>query len=585
MPVAERLDIYTPFLRKERDADGVLWVEGKFTGPDLDSDGQRMDPTWLKSAIPAYMHGPSGGNVREGHSAQRPIGKAVEVWETDDHSWHMRAKIVDPVAEKKIEHGILSGFSIGVANYGLAKATNAPNGMVCRGDVTEVSAVDRPSLPTAVLRMATLNKAAGTLEVVEDQHLEEDTDAIEKTAEGDIITRPQMLLKTADGQVRPMTAALVDELTAPLVVVNPDDPDAADPETLEKRKAKPFTSEDGGKGGSDPDGDGKHNRDDADDDGDGTEDEDDADHPSNKPKPATASKAAGPDVDAIVKAVLAELAKQQTPADEPAAKPEPVEKTTDPDIVKSVDDELDDIARAKRVLADLAALVQSEAAGFLSGGGAGEVADMDMLVSVMATLTCFVERETYELEAAAMAENTAAGGDTTPAPTVMQLAATPDVEKAAEPTEPAAPAAPSLSDELSRRLEKAMKKARKNTALKAAASETPAPAAASTTDTETLTKAVADKVTADLTVQLGDVLTKAMGPIVDRVAEVETLLKSTPRPGGPAVTRVQPPVSPAQMAKNAEADMRKAALRAMLPGAAPDLRAEINRQIEQLDAA
>src|SRR6185369_10765627 len=322
MPVAERLDIYTPFLRKERDEAGILWVEGKFTGPDLDADGQRMDPTWLKAAIPAYMHGPSGGNVREGHSAQRPIGKAVEVWETDDHSWHMRAKIVDPVAEAKIEHGILTGFSVGVANYGLAKATDAPNGKVCRGDVIEVSAVDRPSLPSALFRMAALNKATGSLDLVDSPEFVEG-DEVEKAVDAvPVAPGPQMLLKTSDGRVLPMTAALVDQLTAPSVVANPDDPDAADPETLAKRKkavkfggrkAKPFQSEDGGQGGSDPDGDGVHNRDDEDDDGDGKPDSEDADDTGSA---KSSSKAVEPDFDTLIKAVATELEKRKFTAGE-----------------------------------------------------------------------------------------------------------------------------------------------------------------------------------------------------------------------------------------------------------------------------
>src|SRR6185369_10985762 len=314
MLAAERLDVFAPFLKKERDADGILWVEGKFTGPDLDSDGQRMDPTWLRSsAVPGYMRGPSGGNVREGHSAQRPIGKAVEVWETDDGSWHMRAKIVDDAAAKKIEHGVLAGLSVGIANPVIVKAADAPNGCCAGGTMIEVSAVDRPALPSATLRIAgVLDKAAGSLELVEDPALEEDLDAIEKAAEGDVIARPQMLLKTSDGQVRPMTAALVDELTAPTVVANPDDPDAADPEALEKakkgKKAPPFAADDKPQA-NDNSGD----------------DSDDEDADDGK-KPAT--KAADVDIEALVKSlVAAELAKRDGPA---AVEPAPVVEDAGP---------------------------------------------------------------------------------------------------------------------------------------------------------------------------------------------------------------------------------------------------------------
>src|SRR5262249_37315173 len=143
MPVVERLDFYTPFLKKERGDNGVLWVEGKITGPDLDSDLQRMDPEWLKTAVPKWAR---IGNVREQHDPRRAIGKAMEVWDTDDGSWHMRAKIVDPVAIRKCEEGILTGFSIGVNRPVIVKSASAPNGMCAGGEFAEVSAVDRAAL-------------------------------------------------------------------------------------------------------------------------------------------------------------------------------------------------------------------------------------------------------------------------------------------------------------------------------------------------------------------------------------------------------------------------------------------------------
>ncbi|MBL7487095.1 hypothetical protein [Frankia sp. AgW1.1] len=580
MPVAERLDIFTPFLRKERDADGVLWVEGKFTGPDLDSDGQRMDPDWLKSAIPAYM---KVGNVREGHDPHRAIGKAVQVWETDDHSWHMKAKIVDPVAERKIEHGILSGFSIGVANYGLAKAVDAPNGKVCRGDVIEVSAVDRPSLPSAMFRMAELSKATGSLALVDEPELVEGDDLDKAADPAEDTPRPQMLLKTGDGQVRPMTAALVDELTAPSVVANPDDPDARSPEALDKakkgKKTPPFTSDDKPK---------------ADDSGDASDESDDEDDDEKKP----ATKAADvehPDlvglpmseaVEIMVKrAVAAEMAQRDAPPQIQAT--EPVETLVEPVLTKAAaDDEMDDIGRARRILSDLAVLVQSEAAGFIEGNTA-EIWDIRTLADVMAQLQCFVECEEYE-----MAEAVRAAGEATATSDAADKAATPDLPAAPEAPAVGTPpivlkSAGSVADEINRRIEKRLKKARKAIAAQNAAE----------TDTDVTKTATPDAPAEDTPVSHGltfDDLTKALGPLAERLAKVQadneqtkaTLEKvlASPRPGGPAVTRVQPAVSPADAAEKAEKAAQARIVKAMIAAnPTPEYRASLMAQLAELE--
>lgn len=546
-------------LKFNENPDGTLDFElSKATGPELDSDAQIADPTWARDAMGQWFA--TAGNLRDMH---QPVaaGKALTLEQRDDGEY-ITGRVVDPTSVVKAKNGLYGGLSIGIANPRVVKDVAAPGGRIVGGRIVEISLVDVPANPACRLMLA---KADGAGNAVFVEELVEDVAA-------------------PGGRIDKVVGA------EPAVVANADDPDA-DPEALDKAKkakGKPFGDKKAPSFGGDdkPKGD--------DDAGDGEDDSDDDEKkPAGKKKTNSFAKVAGLDSDdlaAIVKAVIAELPAMQAATAQlvAPAETEPVEKAAEPDLAKSADDEMNDIARAKRILSDLAILVQSEAAGFLAGGknSSGEVWDLDLLVGVMTQLTCFVERE--EMEAAAMAEDTAAGGDTTPVPTVMQLAATPDVEKAAEPSEPVAPvepAAPNLGTELARRLDKAMKKARKNAALKAAATETTAPEAVSNTDTETLTKAVAAQVTADLAGQLGDVLTKAMGPVIDRVAEVETLLKSTPRPGGPAVTRVQPQVSPAELVKAAATEKRKADLSAMYNATPPTertLRAEIEKQIAAL---
>lgn len=179
-----RVDFYAPILTKGRDDDGVLWVEGKITGPGLDNDLQRMDASWLKTAVPQWA---KVGNVREQHNPKSAVGKAVEVWETDGGDWHMRAKIVDKAAAAKVEHGVYSGFSVGVANPTLVKSQDAPKGLCAGGRLVEVSVVDRPALPSCVLTVAKADGATSELLPVEDQQ--------ERVAKADTLPAPDTLEK------------------------------------------------------------------------------------------------------------------------------------------------------------------------------------------------------------------------------------------------------------------------------------------------------------------------------------------------------------------------------------------------------
>jgi len=143
------LEVYAPITKKERDPNtGRLHVYGKITGPDLDNDQQRMDPEWLKTAVPDWFR---RGNIREGHDYRRAIGKALELEEKDD-GWYIAAKVVDREAAEKIEEGVLNGFSIGIRGWGLDRTkADAPNGVVVSGRIFETSLVDAPCLGSATI--------------------------------------------------------------------------------------------------------------------------------------------------------------------------------------------------------------------------------------------------------------------------------------------------------------------------------------------------------------------------------------------------------------------------------------------------
>lgn len=158
----------------EKTEDGTLMVYGKAAGPDLDLDGQRCDPTWLKSAMPGWHE---WGNVREQH-ANIAAGVGVELTQDGD-DWFLKAEIVDPNTIRKVEKRVLKGFSVGIVNGRVIKSAKAPNGVIDDGTIAEISLVDRPCNPTAMLSIA---KSAGgaTLEPVEAE------------AEAETVTAPEV---------------------------------------------------------------------------------------------------------------------------------------------------------------------------------------------------------------------------------------------------------------------------------------------------------------------------------------------------------------------------------------------------------
>ena len=149
----DTLYAFTEILEKSYDDDGVLHVKGLATDATLDMDQQRCDPEWLKTAMPGWYE---WGNICEMHG-QNAVGTAVDM-EQKGAGWVIEAAIIDPLAARKVEKGVLRGFSIGIKDYGLDKSAQAlelaPKGIINKGDICEISLVDRPSNPNAKLQIA-----------------------------------------------------------------------------------------------------------------------------------------------------------------------------------------------------------------------------------------------------------------------------------------------------------------------------------------------------------------------------------------------------------------------------------------------
>ena len=140
---------YAGDITKTTDEDGRMIVYGKATGPDLDLDQQICDPDWLKSAMPEWA---AIGNVREMH---QPIaaGIGLEVESAGD-DWFLKSECVDENTQRKIDRGVLKGYSIGIKNATVVKDSVAKGGRIVAGDIVEISYVDRPANPTATIAIA-----------------------------------------------------------------------------------------------------------------------------------------------------------------------------------------------------------------------------------------------------------------------------------------------------------------------------------------------------------------------------------------------------------------------------------------------
>lgn len=168
---------WAPITKSETQDDGTVIVYGPAASSALDRDNQRLDAGWLDSAMPRWMA--EGGGVREQHDAKRAVGVGIGLSKGDDGAHYLTARIVDPVAVKKIEHGVLRGFSVGIKNpkIEMGKA-DAPNGLVTAGDVIEVSVCDRPANGECVFALAKAD-ATGDLALIKDPRVVEKAEAAE----------------------------------------------------------------------------------------------------------------------------------------------------------------------------------------------------------------------------------------------------------------------------------------------------------------------------------------------------------------------------------------------------------------------
>jgi hypothetical protein len=150
--------------KADRNADGTMTVYGKATDDSIDIDQQICDGDWLDRAMPHWFK--SGGNIREQHS-NIAAGVATD-YEAKADGHYISALVVDPVSVKKVETGVLKGFSIGIKNPRVTRDKSAMNGRIVDGQIVEVSLVDRPANPNCQLVLAKSASGDETVVQVED---------------------------------------------------------------------------------------------------------------------------------------------------------------------------------------------------------------------------------------------------------------------------------------------------------------------------------------------------------------------------------------------------------------------------------
>lgn len=145
----ENASVFAQIIKQEKQHDGSLLVTGVATNDALDIDQQICDPEWLGKAMPEWF---KWGNIREQHS-NIAAGVATE-YKAEGSQHIITARVVDPASVKKVEAGVLKGFSIGIRSPRVQTDAKAAGGRIVDGTIVEVSLVDRPANPTCLLSLA-----------------------------------------------------------------------------------------------------------------------------------------------------------------------------------------------------------------------------------------------------------------------------------------------------------------------------------------------------------------------------------------------------------------------------------------------
>ena len=124
-------------------------VYGYATTEALDSQGERVSKEAVEGALADYM---KFANIREMHQPSA-VGVAKEA-NLDEKGLFLCAKVVDDQAWKKVEEGVYKGFSL------VGKKVAKVGDTVTQMRLTEISLVDRPANPEALITLFKLDESS-----------------------------------------------------------------------------------------------------------------------------------------------------------------------------------------------------------------------------------------------------------------------------------------------------------------------------------------------------------------------------------------------------------------------------------------
>lgn len=155
--------LFAPLQKVEDADDGMLFVEGFASTETKDRQGEIVTAAAIKAALPDYLQG-GVGNLREMHGL-KAAGVVEKVAIDADKRTRISARVVDPIAIKKVRTGTYRGFSVG----GKVLARDAANPkIVTKISLSEISLVDRPANPEAVIDLWKADGAGATEPSAED---------------------------------------------------------------------------------------------------------------------------------------------------------------------------------------------------------------------------------------------------------------------------------------------------------------------------------------------------------------------------------------------------------------------------------
>jgi hypothetical protein len=151
-----------PIEKWEDGPDGSVYVYGKASTPEVDTDEQIVDDAWSGSALEKWMA--SGPNLRVMHNAQRdPAGSGlkVEINRDGDGAHWVKSIVDEPSAVRLVKKGHLRAYSVGIARPVIERdmTGKARGGIIRGGELAELSLVDRPANRSCTLELVKAGKS------------------------------------------------------------------------------------------------------------------------------------------------------------------------------------------------------------------------------------------------------------------------------------------------------------------------------------------------------------------------------------------------------------------------------------------